>query len=271
MDAVVKHAATLAPVPDVTLGRYAAGTLLAVVVWRLAGAPPIRRVMLPAHLLRGVLIAATALMFNWSLTQLPFAEVMVLAFTAPLMIPVFAALLIGERLRGRALAAGGIGFLGVLVTVQGAPLFETGRAWGVAAVLGASVTYALSAIVLRARAAQDGAPVVTLLGAAIPCLLLAPVAITAAPPGWELIGWFAACGLLGNLGVQLLARAYARAEAQQLAVIEFSGLIWAALFGWLFFGESVRLAVWAGAALIIAACVWAARDVPGEAAPLPPG
>lgn len=267
MDGVVKHALAFATIPYVTLGRYVSGVAFAFIVWRLAGAAPITRAMLPAHLLRGLLIVATALMFNYGLTQLPFAEVMVLAFTAPLLIPPLAALLLDEPMRGRSVAAIGLGFAGVLVTVQGAPLFETGRLWGVAAVLACSVTYALSAIVLRARAARDGATVITLLGAGVPCLLLSPVAIGAPPPSWELAGWLAAAGLLGNLGVQLLARAYARAEAQAMSVLEFTGLIWAALIGWAFFGESVRLAVWAGAALIIVACLWSARD--GPAAPAP--
>jgi len=66
-------------------------------------------------------------------------------------------------------------------------------------------------------------------------------------------------GLLGNLGIQLLARAYAAAEAQALGVLEFTALPWAALFGWLFFNEAVRPQVWAGAAVISAACWWVGR------------
>ena len=61
-------------------------------------------------------------------------------------------------------------------------------------------------------------------------------------------------GVLGNLGIQLLARAYAAAEAQALGVLEFTALPWAALFGWVCFGEAVRPQVWAGAAVIFGAC-----------------
>jgi S-adenosylmethionine uptake transporter len=66
-------------------------------------------------------------------------------------------------------------------------------------------------------------------------------------------------GLLGNLGIQLLARAYASAEAQALGVLEFTALPWAALFGWMFFGEAVRPQVWLGAVVIFAACWWVER------------
>jgi S-adenosylmethionine uptake transporter len=66
-------------------------------------------------------------------------------------------------------------------------------------------------------------------------------------------------GLLGNLGIQLLARAYASAEAQSLGVLEFTALPWAALFGWLLFAEAVRPQVWLGALVIFAACWWVGR------------
>ncbi len=259
LDACMKQAMTMAPVGYATWGRYATGTALALVVWWLSGNPKLTRAMLPAQAGRGVLIALTALMFFYALTQLPLAEVMVLAFTAPLMIPPFAAFFLNEPIRGKTLVGLGIGFVGVLVTVQGAPLFETSRFWGIAAALGSSVTYALSAVVLRARAAQDGAVVTTLMGAAVPLLLLMPVAVNAPLPGLALAGWLLLAGVLGNFGIQLLARAYARAEAQALSVLEFTGLVWAALFGWVFFGEAVRVQVWAGAALIVLACLWASR------------
>jgi len=52
----------------------------------------------------------------------------------------------------------------------------------------------------------------------------------------------------------LFAWSYARAEAQALVPLEYSGFLWAALFGWLFFAEPLRLPVLLGAALIVAAC-----------------
>ena len=65
--------------------------------------------------------------------------------------------------------------------------------------------------------------------------------------------------MLGNVGIQLLTRAYAAAEAQALGVLEFTALPWAALFGWLFFDQAVRPQVWLGAAVIFAACLWVGR------------
>ena len=57
----------------------------------------------------------------------------------------------------------------------------------------------------------------------------------------------------------LLSWAYARAEASYLAATEYTSFLWAMLFGWLVFGERVSLYTLAGAALIVAGCILAAR------------
>jgi S-adenosylmethionine uptake transporter len=59
-----------------------------------------------------------------------------------------------------------------------------------------------------------------------------------------------------------LSWGYARAEAQALVPIEYTGFAWAALFGWLLFGEPVSWATVAGVTLIVAAC-WISARRPG--------
>jgi S-adenosylmethionine uptake transporter len=65
--------------------------------------------------------------------------------------------------------------------------------------------------------------------------------------------------LLSLSGALLFTWGYARAETQRLAPLEYTGFLWAALFGWLFFGEAVTGATTAGAALIVAGCWIATR------------
>ncbi len=260
MDAVVKHLAVTVEIPVITLGRYVTGTILALVVWQIQGRPAVTRAMLPVHLVRGALIASMAFGFYYSLKTLPLAEAITLSFIAPLLVPPLAALVLGEKMQPRFLAAGALGFVGVLITVQGAPRFDGDRLVALVAVLYAAVAYAGSSVLLRARAASDGATIVTLMGALIPMLILSPVAIGAQPVDLTTIAWLVAMGAIGNIGMQLLSRAYARIEAQVLAVMEFTALGWATLFGWLFFAEPVRAQIWAGAAVILIACLWAGRQ-----------
>jgi S-adenosylmethionine uptake transporter len=58
----------------------------------------------------------------------------------------------------------------------------------------------------------------------------------------------------------LMAQAYARAEAQQLAPIHYTELLWASAIGFTVFRETPRPEIYAGAALIVAACLYAAYD-----------
>jgi S-adenosylmethionine uptake transporter len=72
--------------------------------------------------------------------------------------------------------------------------------------------------------------------------------------------------LLAFGSLLLLSWAYARAEAQHLAPTEYTGFLWASLFGFLFFAEPLRPLTVLGAAMIVVACIIAARHRP---APLP--
>ncbi len=60
----------------------------------------------------------------------------------------------------------------------------------------------------------------------------------------------------------LLSWAYARAQAQILATTEYTGFLWAMLFGWMFFDEAVTWPTIAGAVLIVIGCLIVARKTP---------
>jgi S-adenosylmethionine uptake transporter len=187
------------------------------------------------------------------------AEAITLSFIAPLLIPPLAHLFLGEKMRGPIVLAALVGFAGVILTVQGAPSFDGERALALGAILASALTYALAAIVMRARAAKDGATLLTLTSAVIPMLLLSPAAVGAPLPTSWALGLAVLAGLLGNLGIQLLARAYAGGSGPGTRGAGIHRAAWAALFGWLFFDEAVRPQVWLGALVIFAACWWVGR------------
>ncbi len=279
MDALMKHLVASYPVAMATFWRYLFALPFILLFWWHEGRPPVTREMLPVHALRGLFIAASAFLFFWSLKVLPLAEAVTIAFAAPLMIPWLAALFLRERLAARSVVAGLIGFGGVLVAAGGGGLADgtpsVERWWGIGAALAAAFTYALHIVLMRLRAARDGPGLISLLGAVMPALYVLPVVgLSGGPwtPDLADLGWFAAAGLAGALALQLIARAYAQVEAQRLAPFEYTALLWAALIGWFAFGEPVRAATWAGAAIIAAACLWDARRraAPGAASPAAP-
>lgn len=263
MDGVIKHLVATNDLLVVVFGRYLFAALFAGLLWVHAKRPVIGADAWRAHAVRGCVIAVSALTFFWSLSALPLVEVIVISFVAPLMIPFVARFMIGERIRARNVVAGLAGFSGVVVASFGAPAEAPGdmRTMGIAAVLAAAVTYAVSMTMLRGRAERDGPEIVGLLAAIIPGAILAgPTIATGNLPASGDLPAFVILGLFAAAGMYCLTKAYAAAEAQVLAPIEYTALIWAALLGWFLFAEPVRPQIWAGACVIIAACLWGARE-----------
>lgn len=262
MDGVIKHLVETNDALVVTLGRYIFGAAFAIIIWLRAGRPTLTREMWKAHAVRGVVIAFAASLFFWCLSVLPLAELIVITFIAPLLVPFMARAVLGEKIRPRSMIAGLAGFLGVLVAAAGGDNFsaDNQRLLGIGAALASAVTYALSVTLLRGRAGMDGPIAIGVLSSVIPGAIVAlPTLATGALPPASDLPDFMLLGALAAGGMYLLARAYANAEAQVLAPLEFTALIWASLIGLAFFDEIPRPQVWVGAVIIVAACLWGAR------------
>lgn len=263
MDATIKHLAQTNHVLIVALGRYVFGALFALPSYWHAGRPPISAEMWRVHGVRGLLVACSGTGFFWSFTILPLAEAIALSFLGVLLIPVAAWLMLGERLRPANVLMALLGFAGVIVAAQGAPSQEDAprHAWGVAAVLASAALFAVAMTLTRARAAKDGAATVALLASLMPAFFVAAPAIILAPPpllsDWPI---FLLMGVFAAAFMHLMAQAYAHAEAQQLAPIHYTELIWATALGYFFFAETPRVQIYFGAALIIAAGLYATYD-----------
>lgn len=263
MDGVIKHLSATNETLVVALGRYLFGAAFAIVIWLRAGRPVLTREMWKAHALRGVVIAVAATLFFWCLSVLPLAELIVISFVAPLLVPFMARIVLGERIRPRSLLAGLVGFSGVIVASAGGDNLspDNQRMLGIAAALASAVTYALSVTLLRGRAGRDGPVAIGVLATVIPGAIIAgPALATGELPALGEFPDFLLLGALAAAGMYLLARAYAHAEAQVLAPLEFTALIWASVIGFLFFAEVPRPQVLAGAVIIVGACLWGARQ-----------
>lgn len=263
MDATIKFLGQTNHILIVGFARYAVASIFSYGIWVHAGRPKITREMLRAHALRGFVIAATAMTFFWALTVLPLAEAVALSFIYPLIVPFVASLMLGERVRPTSLLAAIIGFIGVIIAMQGAPSTEESpqHTLGIIAVLVSAALFSVAMVLLRARAQTDGAPIVGLMTSTIPGLIVAGPAIAIAPPP-NMADWpfFLLLGALAAVFMYLMARAYAAAEAQQLAPIHYTELIYASAIGYIIFHETPRAEIYIGAAFIIAACLFAAYN-----------
>lgn len=263
MDAFMKGASLAIGAYSAALLRSALGLCLIAPVWLAAGGRWPGRQALRLHLVRGVVSAFMALSFFFALTRLPIAETIAISFFAPILSLYLAAVLLKERIRRSAIAAGLFGMAGTLVIVGGRIGRETlndGAAAGLAAILFSALLYAYNLILARQQAQTAGpleiASFHSGVGAAV-LALGAPWLLTL--PGRETFLAIGVASLLTVFGAAVLGWAYAREEAQVLVPMEYSGFLWAALFGWVFFAETVTPTVLAGTALIVIGCAIATR------------
>ena len=269
MDAVMKALAIGIGVFNAVFWRFLFAAVMSGSIYALRRRMPPSAAAMRLHVVRGVVTAAMAILFFWALARLPLAEAIALAFIAPIISLFLAALLLGERIRRSAILASALGFAGVLVIVLGQEASGGARDhWGAAAVLASAVLYAYNIVLMRQQALIAGPVEVTFFQNVVvsACLLLFVPFYASLPPPAALPQLVAAAAL-ASVSLLLLAWAYRRAEAQHLAPVEYSALVWAALFGYFFFGEELALSTLLGAVLIVAGCLIAAR---GEKVPPSP-
>lgn len=211
-----------------------------------------------AHLRRGVVGSVSMGLGFAGLRYLPLPEVTALQFVTPILIVIFAAMMLGERIRAVRITAVVAGLLGVIVilwprltaTGEGAQLF------GASLVLCSAGLAALAQIFVKSMAGREGTVAIVFyfsLTATVLSLLTIPFGWVrpTAPELALLIG----AGVLGGIGQLVLTTSYRHADAGVLAPFTYVSMLWSLAFGFVFFDEVPTLAMLSGAALVIAAGV----------------
>lgn len=215
------------------------------------------REALPIHLIRGVIVAVMAPLFIWGISRVALAEAIVLTFTTPLIVSFLAALFLKEHVHRSSLIGSAIAGVGVLVVAFGEVHGGQPMLLGGAAIMGASVCYAANLVLIRRQGRTSTSLEINFcqsVTVAAIWLILAPIG--GVPPlanGWWT--WIIASSALTIAVGIILAWAYARAQAGYLAATEYTGFVWASLFGWLIFQESPSITTVLGGALIVGGCL----------------
>jgi S-adenosylmethionine uptake transporter len=274
MDALMKGLSLEIGAYNALLWRTLAGATLAGLVFAALRSPWPSRAAMRFHLIRGSMSTVMAILFFWGLARVPMAQAIALAFVAPLIALYLAAVLLKERIERSAILASLLGFAGVVVILAGQAEAELGRdaLYGSLAILASAGFYGWNIILMRQQALV-ARPVeiafFTSLIMAAGFLLVSP--FLARAPATEQWPALVAAAFLAFGSLLLLSWAYARAEAQRLAPVEYTGFVWAAIFGLIFFSEPVRPLTLAGAAMIVVACLFATRRREGSPPPVEAG
>ncbi|AXJ94975.1 MULTISPECIES: DMT family transporter [unclassified Sphingomonas] len=262
MDAIMKGLSIASGAYNAVMWRSIAGVALMLPVFLLRRQRWPSRAALRLHAARGTVAGASVLLFFWGLVRVPMAQGVALTFLAPLIALFLAALTLGERIRRAAIGGSLVASLGVLAIAMGQVQARASEqaVLGSIAVVAASILYAGSLILLRRQAqVADPLEVALFTSIVLGLLLLAGAPWFGGMPSPRQLPEIVVAALLGSGSAIALAWAYARAEAQVLAPVEYTAFVWSALFGWLVFAEVVSPWTLGGALLIIAGCVVAVR------------
>lgn len=213
------------------------------------------------HFWRG-LVGTTAMGLGFAaLGLLPLPEVTAIGYAAPLLVVIFAAMFLGERVRIFRLSMVAVGLCGVLIVLAprlqidptGATMAQT---LGAVIALLSAVFAALAHVFVRKLVQSESTTSVAFwfsISAAVLSLL-------SLPWGWV---WpsqanftlLVLAGLLGGAGQICLTTSYRLADASMLAPFDYASMLIAILVGYFVFAEVPSLQMLIGAAILIAAGV----------------
>jgi drug/metabolite transporter (DMT)-like permease len=250
MDLVAKVLSQEVHVSQAIWARYAGQTVI-VLIWVLPSLGRVVRTNYPGlQFLRSMSLLLGTSLFFLSLTFLGLAEATAIMDINPVFITLGAALFLGERFGARRAFGVLAALAGALIIIRpGTEVFSPAAFLPLIAASG----YA-TFILLTRRVGRDEDPRTSLLYAALLGAVVMSVVVPFfwVPPSPTAMLMMVVIGALGALGQLFLIQAVRYAEASAIAPFSYVGLLIAAIWGALVFGEFPDLATWIGGAIIVA-------------------
>jgi drug/metabolite transporter (DMT)-like permease len=257
----IKLAGARLPTLEILFARSAIMAVYCFVLARRAGAyiPGHRK---PLLVVRGVLGFAAYFCLFYAIIHLPLADATVITLAFPVVVPVWAALLLGERLEPATLLCILLGAAGMVLITRPPLLFGGASAYAplaVAAAVGSALLSSICVTLVR-KLTRTEHPLVIVLYAASAGTLGAPLFPLLGAGGWLMPTWAEAAALLGmglcmSMGQHCITVGYSRSSAARTSVLFYMEVVFAAVWGVLLFGEVPAPLAVAGALLIIGGAV----------------
>jgi len=185
-----------------------------------------------------------------ALTALPLALVNAIGFMRPLVVLVFAVLLLAERVGPVRWIGTAIGFLGVLIMVAPG---EVPLSLGLLAAFGSVVFGSLAVVQTRALKGENTTVLMVFYTVGLTVFTGVPAILAWQPVAWGDWPTLIAIGVLAQLGQYCFLRAYQSTPASILAPLGYLSIVLATLTGLVVFGEVPQWTTLLGVIVIIVA------------------
>lgn len=204
--------------------------------------------------LRALTAVTTGAAAFYAFSVLPLAQTYAIFFAMPLLITLLAIPMLGEKVGARRGIAVAVGLAGVLIVLRPG---NAALSWGHLAALSAALTGALNSVIVRKIGSRERSAVLLLYpmiasffitGTTLPFVYV--------PMPIEHLALMAVISVFGLAAAQLTIAAYRTAPAIIVAPMQYSQIIWAALYGALFFDEFPDQWTVIGTSVIIASGIY---------------
>ncbi len=235
MDASVKALAPRIGVVPTLWARYA-GQMLAVLILVAPRLHRVARTRYPGtQLLRSVMLMGATAFFFTGIARIALSDAAALMAINPVLITLGAAVFLGEALGPRRITGIAVALVGALIVIRpGSAVFTLDALLPLAAAACYS-TYAL--LTRRVGGDEDVWTSLFYTGLVGTVLLSAAVPFAWVTPDRTALGLMVLVAGFGTIGQMFLIRAFSLGEAAMLAPYAYVGLIFAALWGVIFFAE----------------------------------
>lgn len=200
------------------------------------------------HLVRILVQTADSYCFYLATRSLPLADVMTFYMAGPIMLTAISALVLGERVGPYRWSAVAVGFIGVVVAL--APTGHTFQ-WGAAVALLGATFFATSLAITRKLRDTHPLALVTsqYIGSGLIGGAFSP--LQWATPTPLHLGLMLVLGIVSAGCFFLIAKALSLAPASLLAPFQYSAILWAAIFGWMFWHDTPTMRIILGNLILI--------------------
>tara|TARA_B100000214_G_scaffold372344_1_gene350419 strand:+ start:498 stop:1337 length:840 start_codon:yes stop_codon:yes gene_type:complete len=236
MDGFAKYLSYSLPILQITWSRYFFTVLIALPIMIFFFKKNFKFPKDPKlQIVRGFLLFFANILFFYSISVIPLAKSLTLAFIAPLIVTLLSPILLKEKVGIKRWAAVVIGFIGSLVVLR--PGFMEVNLASLAA-LGTGILYGLYLIVTR-KLNKSEHPLLTLLltgivGGVIGSILIPSVWVQPSISEWYMMF---AIGLFATIGHFLLILSLVYADASKLAPFGYFEIIPNMIIGYIFFNN----------------------------------
>ena len=221
---------------------------------------PLRTSVPMMHAWRSVIGVLSLGAWFYAIAHLPLATAMTLNYMSGVWVAAFivgGAVLYGQAQRqGPLMATVLAGFVGVVMMLR--PTLDQNQLYagliGLLSGMGAALAY-MQVTALGKVGEPEGRTVFYFsVGSALAGG--AGIVFTGLTPwsavSWQAAAWLVPIGILASLGQWCMTRAYSRGSTLLVANLQYSGIVFAAIYSLLLFGDRIALLGWAGMGLIVA-------------------